>query len=467
MQPTSDDQQQQVAALEAEQEQLVRELGREGGASSREDRWITADELSENLPAGSVLVNIAGFWPYDFKTQKRESPIYVAWVIPAKGQGKVQIIDLGDAVRIDAAVADAREAVAEFASHANALDEAKASAEVEAALEPLANMIWKPLAEATVGAKELILSPDGALWLAPWAALPIENGKYLLEKFKIRYVTSGRELVDKPLDPVEVGAPVVVADPDFNLSPGKASGDSIAAQSWTARRSDALGGVVERLPGTAREAQAITPSLEKIARARPLVYLQERATEQQFKQIRRPRVLVASTHGFFLEDQQFKPQPGEMLGGLLIESGDAPENPLLRCGLLLAGANRRREAAANVDDGVLTGLEIVGTDLRGTEMVVLSACDTGVGEIRSGEGVAGLRQAFQLAGARSVMASLWQIPDEETVQLVNDYFGYLSEGQTKSEALRSAQLARIADHRERRGAAHPYYWAAFTITGCE
>jgi CHAT domain-containing protein len=175
--------------------------------------------------------------------------------------------------------------------------------------------------------------------------------------------------------------------------------------------------------------------------------------------LRNPRVLVVCTHGFFLPDKETP---------LDDKSNPKPvkkwESPLLRCGLLLAGCNHAARMSGG-DDGVLTGLEVLGADLRGCELVVLSACETGLGEVQSGEGVSGLRQAFQLAGAQAVVSTLWQVPDKESAQLMALFFESLSKGMKKAEALRAAKRKLIAQRRDDYAAAHPFFWAAFTLTG--
>ena len=225
---------------------------------------------------------------------------------------------------------------------------------------------------------------------------------------------------------------------------------------------------VTRLPYTAVEAQAILPNLESIAKDKPLVYTGEFALEGVFKKVRQPKMLVLSTHGVFLPAKQKQPSPGESFTSVSKPTQTSlvgpTDNPLLRCGLLLAGCNQRPISQTD-DDGILTGDEITACNLRGTELVVLSACETGVGEVRNGDGVAGLRQAFQLAGAKSVVATLWQIDDRESAYFMRDFFKHLEGGKSQADAMRSAQLERIEARRNRYGAAHPFYWAAWTLTG--
>jgi len=198
--------------------------------------------------------------------------------------------------------------------------------------------------------------------------------------------------------------------------------------------------------------------------------------EEQVKQVHSPRFLHFATHGFTLPDQVDSatssgkttslPPDGFVMQGLTSEAGEPLEDPLLRCGLLLAGCNlSEAERPVGIEDGCLTGQEIVTLDLRGTELVVLSACETGTGRVQYGEGVAGLRQAFLVAGADAVLATLWQIPDVPTADLIGTFFDHLAAGESKSDALRLSQLDLIRSRRKANGAAHPFFWGAFGLTG--
>jgi tetratricopeptide (TPR) repeat protein len=162
------------------------------------------------------------------------------------------------------------------------------------------------------------------------------------------------------------------------------------------------------------------------------------ATESALKQVKEPSVLHIATHGFFLTDQ---PQPRPDLSLELTDAGLPPaptyENPLLRSGIALAGAN---ELESGIDDGVLTALEAANLDLWGTQLVVLSACETGIGDVENGEGVYGLRRALVLAGSESQVMSLWKVNDRATRNLMVGYYRRLLSGQGRSQALRHVQL---------------------------
>jgi CHAT domain-containing protein len=173
-----------------------------------------------------------------------------------------------------------------------------------------------------------------------------------------------------------------------------------------------------------------------------------------------PSVLHIATHSYFCPKANFS------------GTGELYENPLLYSGLVLAGANRSilREgdsayATQAIDDGLLSSLEVSGLNLIGTELAVLSACQSGLGEVRSGEGVFGLRRAFQHAGVRSIIMSMWSVPDRQTRELMQMFYENWLSGQSKSAALRQAALAILAQKRESTGSAHPLFWGGFVLVG--
>jgi CHAT domain-containing protein/Tfp pilus assembly protein PilF len=464
---------------------LSRKLAETAGATVQAAPWVELDELRQALPADGVLIDIARIIRFNFRAQKKferwQAVEYVAWIIPARGAGAVQVIPLGPAEPIDKAVELVRRSIAAAGTKDGLLQqqgERAAEQQVRKDFEAAAKLVWQPLVASLRSAKKLIVSPDGELWLLPWGSLPVAENRFLIEDYALHYVVSGRDLLVKNATKLSTTAPVVLADPDFDLTserilqalkslfPTVSWGKNVQMRSVSSVQSTLP--KVRRLPGTAAEANAIKDSLTKYAGQAPHTYMSGQALESVYKLVSRPKITVLSTHGFFLSDQEVKrdENPAAAAGSRAVPlalDGKSIENPLLRCGLLLGGCNSSH--LAGLDDGILTGMEIVGLDLRGTELVVLSACETGVGQVRNGEGVAGLRQAFQLAGAEAVVATLWQVDDRQSALLMNDFFASLAAGESKTEALRNAQLKRIAARRERAGAAHPYFWAAFTLTG--
>jgi CHAT domain-containing protein len=469
---------QQVARLAEREKELVRQLGQNQGTAAPEGNWAELEQVRKRLPGDAVLVELIRLEsPGSAPGRAADPPVYAAWIIPARLEAPIKVVGLGPAIPVEESIDSARKAIALDPKLRLSVGEPEMEQRLLEPLRKLARLILDPLYPHIAAYPRWYLSPDSKLWLVPWAALPLDDGRYVIERHQVDYLVSGRDLV-RPREPVSAARSLVLADPDYDLwsrAPGPAQVKAPAAGPKPAEdrdqkddplqseeplaADDALrvftGGRVPRLPMTQREALAIAPTLKQYTGVAPELLLENEAQETVFKKARSPRVLVASTHGFALGDdaktsKRYKISP----------------NPLLRCGLLLSGYNRHKELTRpDEDDGLLTGLEIVGTDLRGTELVVLSACETGLGSIRNGEGVMSLRQAFQIAGAHAVVASLWQVPDVETERLMVQLFENLAAGMGKAESLRQAQLTLIASRRKRFGAAHPFYWAAFTLTG--
>jgi CHAT domain-containing protein/Tfp pilus assembly protein PilF len=546
-----------VKALEDDVEKL------EGELSSRSDEFrtqlqaqtqpVTMNAVQAALPPGSALVEFAYFTPRDPQTEKRRSSRYLAYVLP--GQGRPKWVDLGESAKIDLVVDSWREALRD----PNRTD-------VRLLARTVDEKVMRPVRALLGDTRRLLIAPDSKLNLIPFSALVDEQNQYLIERFSISYLTSGRDLLRLQTPQPSKNGPLVVANPDFGRFATIAMGTDRGSGKARARL-DSSQIFFQPLPGTEDEALAIKALLPKAS-----VLRREQATETALKQASGPRILHIATHGFFLDNQDtaavennplridspetvpvlastdanpytvqfdatqefetaqekakglrtrglnayivkselkgkgtffrvragnFRTQTEAQKYGAelqekgvvsdffvtryeapqraLIEQDSAPneslvnlrlskfatkvEDPLLRSGLALAGANQGKSGD---DDGVLTALEAASLDLAGTKLVVLSACDTGVGEVKNGEGVQGLRRALVLAGSESQVMSLWPVSDEAAKDLMIPYYKALQQGEGRSEGLRQVQLRMLRGRKDQR---HPFFWAAFIQSG--
>ena len=455
----------------AELEDRVRELEMALSSRSAEFRAqatpVTLEAVQRAIPEDAALVELLSY--ADMKADDREVDLatmprrYAAYVMTSdtdvaasagRGEGPVAI-DLGDARAIDQLVPRLRKALA-----------SPRGTDVKRLARELDRLVMEPVRGALGGRRRVLVAPDGALNLVPFGALVDEGGHYLVQRFTFTYLTSGRDLLRFAVQIPPKTTPFVVAAPAFD---GPERGEAADTAPDGARRAtrpaaemafDMTRGTRSldlramrwgALPGTAGEAEAL-----ELLMPNATVLTGAAATETALKGVAAPRILHVATHGFFLPDTPLTAgaDGGRGAGG----PAAPPENPLLRSGLALAGANLLESGD---DDGVLTALEASGLDLWGTGVVVLSACETGLGEISNGEGVYGLRRALVLAGSESQLFSLWQVDDDATRDLMVGYYKALLAGRGRTDALRTMQLKllRSADYQ------HPYYWASFVPAG--
>ena len=419
---------------------------------------VTLNAVQSALPAGSALVEFAIYTPQDLRNNKNKlAPRYLAYLLTAQDGPKWT--DLGEAAPIDRAIISWRQALRDPRR-----TDVKRLARVvdEKVMRPVLALAQSGLEET----RRLLIAPDGLLNLVPFAALVDRQGRYLVEGYSISYLTSGRDLLRSPVRMPNNQDTVIVADPDYG-----AERNAIASRSRdvglpagppqsAGSKSNVAQVYFPPLKGTAGEARALKTILPQAT-----VFTRERATEDALKQLHSPGILHVATHGFFLRDQEIR-----LVGArdLILDTAQSVgpsnqpiENPLLRSGLALAGVNLRLGRADQGDDGVLTALEAAGLDLWGTKLVVLSACDTGVGEVRNGEGVFGLRRALSLAGSETQVMSLWPVSDLGARDLMTEYYKGLRRGEGRGDGLRRVQLEMLKG----KGRQHPFYWASFIQSG--
>jgi CHAT domain-containing protein/tetratricopeptide (TPR) repeat protein len=427
-----------LAALSGRKEALERELSRAGGGA---DLPIDPAQVCARLDPTEVLVDFVRY-------ERRPPPVVgVAESPPVESYAAFMLLggacdvplrrELGPAGPIDEAIRRWRKGVTRGA----------AGGAVQRRGEELRRAIWDPLEPGLGGRTTVRLVPDGTLSGLPFGALPDGDG-FLVSRFTFSYLGAAGDLV-RPENPPGRGALVV-----GGILYDAASDPSAEAP---ATRSPPRGGLPEFgfLPGTAAEADDVAEAL-----GAGVVRLSgAEASERRVRELLPgKRVVHIATHGFFAADGARSSLHGAGAEAALALS------PLLRTGLVLAGGALDTERIGG-DDGLLTAEEVLGLDLRGVQLVVLSACETGLGEVEDGEGVMGMRRAFALAGVETLLLSLWKVPDAETRLLMAAFYARLAAGAGPAAALQGAQAERIERLTAERGAAPPFLWAAFVASG--
>ena len=450
--------------LDKSQEKVESEIAARVRSLRGKPSPVSSSAVRQAIPANTALIEYARYVQLDLSkpgTVGGWGPArYGAWVLrPGRPPAAFSI---GLASDVEGLVQDFRKGLASPTT-----DLAREAGKL------LNESLVQPLADALRGTDRWVISADGALHLIPFAALVDAQGAYLLQGPEIAYVTSGRDLVRMTSRRAPQGGVLVLANPAFDHGP------PVAPASPAPRTLNDL--LLNRpaaplketrttfpaLPGTLVEAE----SLRQLFRLQaPQLFTGERATVQALRGVHGPQILHVATHGLFSQNSTFTRMTGSGLaltGANRWVSGlDGKGNPTAVENAWRAEAMGLRigytgELAQRTDDGMLTAEEIALLDLAGTELVVLSACDTGVGSLSTSEGVFGLRRALVLAGAQTQVVSLWRVDDAGTASMMASYYQRLTEGQGRAAALKAVQQQMLRDGAH----GHPHHWAAFLPIG--
>lgn len=292
---------------------------------------------------------------------------------------------------------------------------------------------WARIDPSLAGKKTIYISADGVYNQLSLNTLKKTDGDYLLNKYDLIMVGNSKDVLE-----LKSRKPSTTKKSAFLLGFPDYGGDAVAA-----------------LPGTKLEVDNIGKIL-KTGDYQTTPYVQKAATEAVIKSLKGPAIVHIATHGYFQADVE------QSAAG--VHQENAKDNPLLRSGLILAGASPtlKGEALPNLesnDNGVLTAYEAMNLSLDGTDLIVLSACETGLGDVRAGEGVYGLQRAFLVAGAKAMVMSLWKVDDAATQALMTNFYTNLAKGGSKAKAFKQAQLQLMTKYKD------PYYWGAFVMMG--
>ncbi len=462
-----------------EMEAAERELAAQSAAfrSDLMRQQVGLEHVRRSLPPATVLVS---FVRYHHETPWRpRSPhgaAYLAFVLAHSAP--TAVLRIGSAVEVDGLVQNWRAEVTRGALVSNGSATASETAYREAGAA-LRQVVWDPIVPMVASSQRVFIVPDGALNLVSFASLPSGTTRYLAESGPLlHYLAAERDLALLEEELPAPGKLLAMGGPDFNYrsaihaSRGSQPTAPPPARPINPTRAASLNCsgldsvTFQPLPATAHEVNEIATIWKRVGRLPTTLLLGAAATEEALKaEASQTGILHLATHGFFLAGAcTGSASTTRGTGGVI--SGVAEESsPLRLSGLALAGANQRRYAIDS-DDGILTAEEVAGLDLRQAQWVVLSACDTGIGEVAVGEGVLGLRRAFRIAGARTLIMSLWSVDDDATRRWMRVlYESRLVRRLDTAASTREAELTMLRERRAAHESTHPFYWASFVAVG--
>ncbi len=452
--------------IEQTTEALEKELNRKLSSFRIQQQkvQVTAASIRDNLKNNEVAIEFVSFRL--FNNEWTDSTIYAAYILP-KSDSIPIFVPLCEEKQLqklfDSAGTTASAMVSQFY---RGLELKKKNTAGTLGAE-LYKLIWQPLEPYLKNVKKISYSPAGKLYSIAFHALPVDSTTVLMDKFQLQQYTSTRQVVLREQEKQNSKPQYITlfGDASFTLdslqlvkqkiyNPDK---NTISTSIYTPKKRNDENNTWISLPGTAQEVKTIQQVFEQ-NKITTKSFTQITASEENLKALsgNSSQILHIATHGFFL------PEPDKKRNDNHFNSENTytlADDPLLRSGLILAGGNYAwsgKPPIDGVEDGIATAYEISQLNLSNTELVVLSACETALGDVKGSEGVFGLQRAFKMAGVKKMIVSLWQVPDKETAELMTAFYSYWMKGKTINDAFAQAQ----ADMRKKYA---PFYWAAFVL----
>ncbi|MBK9716377.1 MAG: tetratricopeptide repeat protein [Saprospiraceae bacterium] len=442
-------------------EKLMAKSARKYRELNKQLKW---QEIQEQLKDNEVAIE---FFQY-YRKDTVETTNYAAMLLRS-GLKQPKFIPLFEEKSLDSLLNSKSDRKADYVNTLYTLTDRGAVA-LEIPKKSLYEILWKPLEKELAGVKTIYFSPSGLLHRINLDAIPISETETLADKYQLIELNSTRQLVvptqikNGNNDAILYGGIQFEQDSIIPNNEPLVASRSIGVLSFNYVDSTLRGGSWNYLAGTEREVNTI----EKMMLTSGIQTKLKKgidASEDSFKNIGAnnnpsPRILHIATHGYFFVD----PKEGHQSSVISRQEESVfkmSEHPMLRSGLIMAGGNaawQGKQTLEGREDGILTAYEISQMNLSNTELVVLSACETGLGDIQGNEGVYGLQRAFKIAGAKHIIMSLWQVPDKQTSLLMTTFYKkYLEEKMTIPDAFHAAQK-ELRDN-----GLDPYNWAGFVL----